>query len=80
MAWKSTAGQSCIAAKRFVVVAEVREEFENRFVAAMAASKMGDPMEEDTVVGPQAREDLRDELHDQVVRSIEAGAKCILGG
>jgi succinate-semialdehyde dehydrogenase/glutarate-semialdehyde dehydrogenase len=73
-------GQSCIAAKRFVVVAKVREEFEERFVAAMAAGKMGDPMEMDTVVGPQARKDLRDELHDQVVRSIEAGARCVLGG
>jgi succinate-semialdehyde dehydrogenase/glutarate-semialdehyde dehydrogenase len=73
-------GQSCIAAKRFVVVEAVREEFEKRFVAAMAATKMGDPMEEDTVVGPQARTDLRDELHDQVVRSIDAGARCVLGG
>ncbi len=73
-------GQSCIAAKRFIVVDAVREEFEERFVAAMAGTKMGDPMEEDTVVGPQAREDLRDELHDQVVRSIEAGARCVLGG
>jgi len=73
-------GQSCIAAKRFIVVEEVREEFEERFVAAMAAGKMGDPMEEDTVVGPQARSDLRDELHGQVVRSIEAGARCVLGG
>ena len=73
-------GQSCIAAKRFIVVEKVREAFEERFVAAMAAAKMGDPMEEDTMVGPQAREDLRDELHDQVVRSIQAGARCVLGG
>jgi succinate-semialdehyde dehydrogenase/glutarate-semialdehyde dehydrogenase len=73
-------GQSCIAAKRFIVVQAVREAFERRFVAAMAAAKMGDPMEEDTVVGPQARVDLRDELHDQVTRSIAAGARCLLGG
>ena len=73
-------GQSCIAAKRFIVVEKVREAFEGRFVAAMAAAKMGDPMEEDTMVGPQAREDLRDELHDQVVRSVQAGARCVLGG
>ncbi len=73
-------GQSCIAAKRFVVVEAVREAFEARFVAAMAATKMGDPLEEDTVVGPQARTDLRDELHDQVVRSVAAGARCLLGG
>jgi succinate-semialdehyde dehydrogenase/glutarate-semialdehyde dehydrogenase len=62
------------------VVEEVRAAFEERFVAAMAAAKMGDPMEEDTVVGPQARTDLRDELHDQVVRSVAAGARCVLGG
>ncbi len=73
-------GQSCIAAKRFIVVEKVREAFEELFVAAMAAGKMGDPMEEDTLVGPQARSDLRDELHDQVVRSIQAGARCVLGG
>ncbi len=73
-------GQSCIAAKRFIVVEAVREAFEERFVAAMAAAKMGDPMEVDTVVGPQARTDLRDELHDQVVRSVAAGARCLLGG
>jgi len=73
-------GQSCIAAKRFVVVEAVRKAFEEGFVASMAAAKMGDPMEEDTLVGPQARADLRDELHDQVVRSIAAGARCLLGG
>jgi len=73
-------GQSCIAAKRFIVVESVRKAFEERFVASMAAAKMGDPMEEDTMVGPQARYDLREELHDQVVRSIAAGARCLLGG
>jgi len=73
-------GQSCIAAKRFIVVEAVRKAFEEKFTAVMAAAKMGDPMESDTVIGPQARADLRDELHDQVVRSIEAGARCVLGG
>jgi succinate-semialdehyde dehydrogenase / glutarate-semialdehyde dehydrogenase len=73
-------GQSCIAAKRFIVVESVRKAFEERFVASMAAAKMGDPMEEDTMVGPQARSDLREELHDQVLRSIAAGARCLLGG
>jgi succinate-semialdehyde dehydrogenase/glutarate-semialdehyde dehydrogenase len=63
-----------------VVVEAVRETFEERFVTAMAGAKMGDPMEEDTVVGPQARTDLRDELHEQVTESIRAGARCILGG
>jgi len=80
MARLINSGQSCIAAKRFIVVEAVREEFERSFVAAMANTKMGDPMEEDTVVGPQARTDLRDELHDQVVRSVEAGTRCLLGG
>jgi succinate-semialdehyde dehydrogenase/glutarate-semialdehyde dehydrogenase len=73
-------GQSCIAAKRFVVVEALRREFEERFVEGMARAPMGDPMDPDTEVGPQAREDLRDELHDQVVRSIQAGARNLLGG
>lgn len=73
-------GQSCIAAKRFVVVDAVRDEFEHRFVERMRRAKMGDPMAEDTDVGPQAREDLRDELHAQVERSVAKGAKCLLGG
>ena len=80
MARLINSGQSCIAAKRFIVVEAVRDAFEKKFLAAMAKAKMGNPMEEDTLVGPQAREDLRDELHDQVVRSIEAGARCLLGG
>jgi succinate-semialdehyde dehydrogenase/glutarate-semialdehyde dehydrogenase len=73
-------GQSCIAAKRFIVVERIRGAFEEKFLAAMKAAKVGSPMEEDTLVGPQARADLRDELHDQVVRSVAAGARCILGG
>jgi succinate-semialdehyde dehydrogenase/glutarate-semialdehyde dehydrogenase len=73
-------GQSCIAAKRFIVVDSLREKFEQRFVEQMAAAKMGDPMAEDTVVGPQARHDLRDDLHRQVRQSIEKGARCLLGG
>ncbi|MFQ6103751.1 MAG: NAD-dependent succinate-semialdehyde dehydrogenase [Candidatus Glassbacteria bacterium] len=73
-------GQSCIAAKRFVVVSPVREEFEKLFVERMATVKPGDPLEQDTLLGPLARHDLRDELHDQVRRSIEMGATCLLGG
>ncbi len=73
-------GQSCIAAKRFIVGPEVRQEFEERFVAVMAAKRMGDPLEEDTGVGPMARHDLRDELHAQVRKSVDAGAQCLLGG
>jgi len=73
-------GQSCIAAKRFIVVRAVRELFERRFVERMRAAKVGDPMANDTEVGPMARVDLRDDLHDQVRRSIDAGARRLLGG
>jgi succinate-semialdehyde dehydrogenase/glutarate-semialdehyde dehydrogenase len=74
------AGQSCIAAKRFIVVAGQREAFERGFVERMGRIQVGDPLREETVLGPQARRDLRDELHAQVARSIEAGARCLLGG
>ena len=73
-------GQSCIAAKRFIVVDQVHDAFVERFVEHMANAKMGDPLDEGTEVGPMAREDLRDELHDQVKRSLRAGARCVLGG
>ena len=73
-------GQSCIAAKRFIVPAAVRGEFEKRLVELMGRQKIGDPMQDETVVGPMARADLRDELHDQVERSLQAGARCLLGG
>ncbi len=73
-------GQSCIAAKRFVVVESVREDFESRFVRVMESKRLGDPRSEDTDVGPQARHDLRDDLHRQVLESVERGAKCLTGG
>jgi succinate-semialdehyde dehydrogenase/glutarate-semialdehyde dehydrogenase len=73
-------GQSCIAAKRFVVVASQCEQFEQLFTQRMAEAKMGDPTAEDTEVGPQARLDLREELHRQVLRSIKRGARLLLGG
>jgi succinate-semialdehyde dehydrogenase/glutarate-semialdehyde dehydrogenase len=73
-------GQSCIAAKRFIAVEEVRERFEQLMVERMEAETMGDPMDERVSVGPQARTDLRDELHEQVRKSIAAGARCLLGG
>jgi len=73
-------GQSCIAAKRFVVVDQVADEFERRFVAEMSTYRMGDPFRDGTDVGPQARIDLRDDLHRQVVESVERGAKLLLGG
>jgi succinate-semialdehyde dehydrogenase/glutarate-semialdehyde dehydrogenase len=73
-------GQSCIAAKRFIVVEPVRKEFEALFVEKMKARRMGDPLEKGTDVGPQARRDLRDELHQQVAKSVAAGAIALLGG
>jgi succinate-semialdehyde dehydrogenase/glutarate-semialdehyde dehydrogenase len=73
-------GQSCIAAKRFIVPRSIRQEFEERFVESMARKVVGDPLDEETDVGPLAREDLRDELHQQVELSIEAGARLLLGG
>jgi succinate-semialdehyde dehydrogenase/glutarate-semialdehyde dehydrogenase len=73
-------GQSCIAAKRFVVVEEVYDEFVSEFKKLMESKKVGDPFDEATDIGPMAREDLRDGLHEQVQKSIEAGANCILGG
>jgi succinate-semialdehyde dehydrogenase / glutarate-semialdehyde dehydrogenase len=74
------AGQSCIAAKRFIVVEPVRAAFTERFVALMKTKKMGDPLKEGTDVGPQARHNLRDDLHKQVRASVERGAKLLLGG
>ena len=73
-------GQSCIAAKRFIVHAAVYDRWLEKFAVNMAAAPMGDPMEESTVIGPMARLDLRDELADQVRRSLDAGATLHLGG
>jgi succinate-semialdehyde dehydrogenase/glutarate-semialdehyde dehydrogenase len=73
-------GQSCIAAKRFIVVDEVRARFEELFVERMRARRLGDPLEDGVDVGPQARTDLRDELHEQVAKSVAAGARALLGG
>ncbi|MGZ3777993.1 MAG: NAD-dependent succinate-semialdehyde dehydrogenase [Mucilaginibacter sp.] len=73
-------GQSCIAAKRFIVVKGIEKEFTRLFLAKMNAKKMGDPLDLDTAIGPQARVDLRIQLHEQVKLSIKKGAKCILGG
>ena len=73
-------GQSCIAAKRIIVVDKVRAEFERRFVERMAARKMGPPTEPGTDLGPLARADLRDTLHAQVRKSIRQGARLLLGG
>ncbi len=73
-------GQSCIAAKRFIVVSARKREFEEALKARMQSFKMGDPMDEATDLGPQARFDLRATLHEQVEKSIAAGANLRLGG
>jgi len=73
-------GQSCIAAKRFIVVESLVEQFEKQQVAIMESLKVGDPMLPDTKVGPMARLDLMEELDDQVQRSIKAGARLLCGG
>jgi succinate-semialdehyde dehydrogenase/glutarate-semialdehyde dehydrogenase len=73
-------GQSCIAAKRFIVVESIQKQVEAQFVAEMQAARMGDPLDAKTTVGPLARHDLRDELHQQVQASIAKGAHCVLGG
>jgi succinate-semialdehyde dehydrogenase/glutarate-semialdehyde dehydrogenase len=73
-------GQSCIAAKRFIVVQSVLEAFTSRFVALMKAKRVGDPLADGTDVGPQARHDLRDSLDQQVQASVAGGATLLLGG
>ena len=73
-------GQSCIAAKRFVVDVSISAHFEAAMCARMRAAVMGDPMQKETEVGPLAREDLRDELHKQVEDSVARGAVRLLGG
>ena len=73
-------GQSCIAAKRFVLHDAIAEEFTDRLVAEFEELTVGDPMDEDTDVGPQADPDLMADLHEQVEASVEAGATVLTGG
>ncbi|MFB6084116.1 MAG: NAD-dependent succinate-semialdehyde dehydrogenase [Halorientalis sp.] len=73
-------GQSCIAAKRFVVHTDAYDAFIDRFVDEIEGLTVGDPTDEDTDVGPQARPDLMAELHEQVEASVEAGATLVTGG
>jgi succinate-semialdehyde dehydrogenase / glutarate-semialdehyde dehydrogenase len=73
-------GQSCIAAKRFIVAEAVADEFIRQFVARMKSLVVGDPMDEKTNIGPLATEQIRDDLHSQVERSVKAGARVALGG
>ncbi|ABL66082.1 aldehyde dehydrogenase [Chlorobium phaeobacteroides DSM 266] len=73
-------GQSCIAAKRFIVHTRVKDRFEALLVARMKGAKMGDPFDPETEVGPMARGDLRDQLHHQVEQSVRDGAQLLCGG
>ena len=73
------AGQSCIAAKRFIVVPEIADEFVAHFKDAVAELVPGNPLDENTRFAPMARHDLRDELHQQVLDTIEAGASAVIG-
>ena len=73
-------GQSCINAKRIIVHGEIADEFERRFVEALQALKVGDPMDEETDMGPLAMPQILDDVDEQVRKSVEAGAKILTGG
>jgi acyl-CoA reductase-like NAD-dependent aldehyde dehydrogenase len=73
-------GQSCIAAKRFIVAIDLLDAFTERFAAAIANLRMGDPAQRETNIGPLARRDLRDNLRTQIDRSTAQGARIVLGG
>jgi len=73
-------GQTCIAAKRFIVLDAIYDAFLQMFTTKMANAKMGDPMDESTYYGPMARVDLRDEIHEQVTKTIAQGGRLLLGG
>lgn len=73
-------GETCVAAKRFIVVEAVYEEFKKGFVERMSKIKLGDPMDENSQLGPMARKDLRDGIHKQVTESVEKGAEIYCGG
>jgi succinate-semialdehyde dehydrogenase len=76
----SNAGQVCLAAKRFILVGRIADEFEEQFVKAAKAIRVGDPIDPATHMGPMARVDLRDSLHRQVEDSIAKGARVLCGG
>lgn len=73
-------GETCVAAKRFVVVDAVYEQFRDAFVEKLGSITLGDPQDDGTGLGPMAREDLRDDLHSQVQESVSAGATLTTGG
>jgi succinate-semialdehyde dehydrogenase/glutarate-semialdehyde dehydrogenase len=74
------AGQTCVAAKRFIIEDAVYDQFRDAYVAAMKNVTFGDPTDPKTDIGPMAKKNLRDDLHAQVRQSIDAGATCLLGG
>jgi len=74
------AGQSCIGAKRFIAVDQVYDKFLDSFCDLMSAHTLGDPLQEGTKLGPLVSHDSRDEIHDQVLKTIEAGARTVIGG
>ena len=73
-------GQSCIAAKRFIVAAEIYDEFERQFVSQMQALRIGDPMEESTEIGPLATPQIVKDLEEQVKKAVASGARVLTGG
>ena len=73
-------GETCVAAKRFIVVEKLYDKFKEAFVEKMKSTKAGDPTSEDSDLGPMARKDLRDELHEQVENSVKKGAAVLCGG
>jgi succinate-semialdehyde dehydrogenase / glutarate-semialdehyde dehydrogenase len=73
-------GQSCVSAKRFIVEDDIAKEFETLFIKNLSNQVMGSPLDEETTLGPMARHDLRDQIHEQVKESVELGARLALGG
>jgi succinate-semialdehyde dehydrogenase / glutarate-semialdehyde dehydrogenase len=73
-------GQSCIAAKRFIIASEIYDAFATRFIERMRALRVGDPLDPGTDIGPLATSSIRDELHEQVQASVRAGARLLSGG
>ncbi|MBW2962815.1 NAD-dependent succinate-semialdehyde dehydrogenase [Mesonia aestuariivivens] len=73
-------GETCVAAKRFIVESEIYDDFKEAYVKEMKKITFGDPTGSEAKIGPMAREDLRNELHNQVTKSVEKGAKVLCGG
>ena len=73
-------GQSCIAAKRFIVASDIYDEFERRYVSEMQSLRVGDPMDESTEIGPLATPQIVNDLEEQVKKAVAAGARVLTGG